>query len=128
MDFEQNMYTPTPYQNKRSEGMAMASVILAITSLLTSCCIYIALPCGAVGMILALLSRGGHMDMSSKAKVGLTLSSVGIILTILIITVSVIIVVYTYPDGLDGLMKEYMNLYNADSMEELYQIMGTGTL
>lgn len=126
MDFEQNMYTQTPYQNTRSEGMAMASVILGVAALLTSCCIYVALPCGALGIILALLSRGGHMTMSSQAKLGLILSAVGLALTILIIVVSFVFV-FSYYGGMDGLMQEYMNIYNVDSLEELYESMGTGT-
>lgn len=126
MDFEQNMYTQAPYQNKRSEGMAMASVILGVAALLTSCCIYIAMPCGALGIILALLSRGGHMNMSSQANVGLILSAIGLVLTITLIVASFVFVL-SYYGGMDGLMQEYMNIYNVDSLEELYQSMGAGT-
>ena len=46
-----------PYENRRSPGMATASLVLGILSLATSFCLYFALPCGALGIILALLSR-----------------------------------------------------------------------
>ncbi len=124
MDFEQETFTPNaPYQNKRSESMATASLILGIVALLTSGCIYLAMVCGSLGIILALLSKGGATTISSQGRVGLILSSAGLILT-LIIYIGLFAFVLNYYGGVDGLMQEYMNIYNVDSMEELYQSMG----
>ena len=83
MDFQPEMPQPAaPCQNKRSESMATASFILGLIALLTCGCIYSALVCGALGMILALLSRGGEMKLNIYGKTGLILSSVGLILSI----------------------------------------------
>lgn len=124
MDFQPNMHsTQTPYQNKRSENMALASLILGTAALLTSGCIYLAIICGSLGIILALLSRGGSMTMSAQGKIGLTLSSVGLIFTI-VLYVGLFIFVLNVYGGIDGLMQEYLNIYGVDSIEELYQMMG----
>lgn len=124
MDFEQNIdRMKTPDQNKRSDSMALASLILGIIAIVTSGCIYLAIVCGALGIILALLSRGGEMTFTSKGITGLTLSSIGLILTLLIYTAAFIIVINQF-GGIDAFMQEYMKLYNGGSIEELYQSMG----
>ena len=87
MDFEQNIdRMKTPYQNKSSDNMALASFILGIIAVITSGCIYLAIVCGSLGIILALLSRGGEMKLTSRGIAGLTLSSIGLALTFLIYT------------------------------------------
>lgn len=124
MDFEQNMdMMKTPYQNKRSDGMALASFILGIIAVLTSGCIYLAIVCGSLGIILALLSRGGEMKLSSRGTAGLALSSIGLALTLLIYITAFVFIIYYY-GGIDAFMEDYMNLYNGGSIEELYRNMG----
>lgn len=124
MDFQQDIYTsPAPQENKRSDAMALASIVLGSTALLTCGCIYLALICGALGIILALLSRGGCTTMDTRAKIGLTLSSIGLALTIVFYTVAIVSALIYY-GGMDGIMKEAMHMYGADTLEELYQIMG----
>ena len=86
MDFQQqpNGYQPNPnysynmnqapqrnYMDKRSTGLATASIALGIVSIVTFCCLYAALPCGALAIILGLLSRGGEMTFSTTGKIGL---------------------------------------------------------
>lgn len=83
MDFQQqpNGYQPNPnysynmnqapqrnYMDKRSTGLATASIALGIVSIVTFCCLYAALPCGALAIILGLLSRGGEMTFPPPAK------------------------------------------------------------
>lgn len=83
MDFQQqpNGYQPNPnysynmnqapqrnYMDKRSTGLATASIALGIVSIVTFCCLYAALPCGALAIILGLLSRGGEMTFSTTGK------------------------------------------------------------
>ena len=70
MDFQPqpNGYQPNPnysynmnqapqrnYMDKRSTGLATASIALGIVSIVTFCCLYAALPCGALAIILGLL-------------------------------------------------------------------------
>ena len=124
MDFEQNIdRMKTPYQNKSSDNMALASFILGIIAVITSGCIYLAIVCGSLGIILALLSRGGEMKLTSRGIAGLTLSSIGLALTFLIYTAAFLFHIRSF-GGSDAFMEEYMKLYNGGSIEELYQSMG----
>lgn len=111
------------YRNKRSSGMATASFVLGIASIVTSYCLYLAMPCGALGMILALLSRGGTRKLDNQATVGLVLSACGLGFTLLLTGFSFFITYQVY-GGWDGIMREYMNLFGVDTMEELYEILG----
>ena len=124
MDFEQNIdRMKTPYQNKSSDNMALASFILGIIAVITSGCIYLAIVCGSLGIILALLSRGGEMKLTSRGIAGLTLSSIGLALTFLIYTAAFLFLIRSF-GGIDAFREEYMKLYNTGSIEELYQSMG----
>lgn len=111
------------YRNKRSSGMATASFVLGIASIVTSYCLYLAMPCGALGMILALLSRGGTRKLDNQATVGLALSACGLGFSILFTGFSFFITYQMY-GGWDGLMRVYMNLFGVDTVEELYEILG----
>lgn len=124
MDFQQEIYTSqVPHQDKRSKGMALASMILGIIALVTCSCIYTAAACGSLSIVLALLSRGGEMTMDSRAKAGLITGSAGLVMTLIIYIGALLIMLYQY-GGIDGIMQEYMNLYNVDTLEELYQSLG----
>lgn len=122
-------YNKTPYSNgntyksRRSSGMATASLVLGIVSLISSSCIYLAMPCGALGVILALLSRGGTRSMDTQAAAGLVLSACGLTFTILFVVFGVFVMYQTF-GGWDGILREYMTLYGVDTVEELYQIFG----
>lgn len=96
-------------QNKRAQGMAIASLVMGILSLLTCCCIYSALPFGALGIIFALLSRGGEQKLDTKGIVGLVLGIAGLLCAILVF---VLMFVYTinFYGGLDGFMQYYNEL------------------
>ena len=97
----------SPYKNKRSAGFATASLVLGILSLVTCCCIYSALPFGALAIIFALLSRGGEMTMDSRGMTGLGLGISGIVLTIVIFIIMFIYTVSFY-GGFDAFM-QYTN-------------------
>ncbi len=86
----------SPYKNKRSAGFATASLVLGILSLVTCCCIYSALPFGALAIIFALLSRGGEMTMDSRGMTGLGLGIAGLVLTIVIFIIMFIYTVSFY--------------------------------
>ncbi len=127
MDYTHDTTTPQAPNpdpcEMQSVPMALASLILGIIALLTAGCIYLAMVCGALGIILALLSKGGSLTLHPKARAGLALSSAGLILTF-VIYIMAFLFILSYYGGLDGLMQEYMNLYQVDSIEELYRIMG----
>ena len=114
MDFQQNTY--------KSQNMAFASLILGIVALMTSGCIYLATICGALGIILALLSKGGNLNMNSQAKIGLTLSAAGLTLTILVYAGAFLFLLHHY-GSFDAFLEEYLKFYNVGNLDELYQSM-----
>lgn len=75
----QQGYTP-----KRNNGMALASLILGILSVVMCCCGGFGVILGAVGIVLAILSRGRE-PMETNAKAGLFLSIGGIVLGIVVL-------------------------------------------
>ena len=78
---------------------------MGIIALSTFCLVYPALICGALGIVFALLSRGGETSFSGRAKLGLTLSSValGIIVLVLVYTV---VFANVYYGGVENMMRE----------------------
>lgn len=110
-----------PYnQNKRSEGMAIAAMVLGIIGTATGCCVYTGIGCGALAIILALLSRGGEMTLSPKAKAGLWLGIAGIVLGIFIYVIYFIFTILQF-GSFENYMNESMKLYN-DLLEQYNQL------
>ncbi len=123
MDYDNDIPAqPCASEPKHSEQMALVSMILGVIAVLTSGCIYLSIVCGALGIMFALLSRGGCMDMTVYGKAGLTLSAAGLILAFLIFIALFFLLLYQY-GGIDGLLQTYMEAYNADTLEELYKAM-----
>ncbi len=124
MDFQNQPYeNKNYYQNRRSPSMAAASLVLGIISLAASACILPGIVCGSLGMILALLSRGGTKSMDNQATLGFCLSCAALLFTITI-TVTNIFIMYQAFGGWDGILREYMNMLGVDTTEELYQMLG----
>ena len=73
-------YPPEPEKN----GMAIASLVMGILSLLCCCCGYAGVGFGALGIIFALLSRKEE-PMCSQAKTGLILSCIGLAMTVIVV-------------------------------------------
>ena len=115
MDFEQNTTTqnmPNTNQNTHSNGMAAASMVLGIIAVATFPCIYIALICGALGLLLGLLSRGGEMAFSTQGKAGLALSGIGLFATLAIYT-GTLVFIFTQYGGIEAFFSEYGTLYQS---------------
>lgn len=68
-----NMYNPSgnmygqPVSGNHSDRMEIAAMTLGIISIVSCTCLYLAIPCGALAIILASLSRGGQMRYGAKA-------------------------------------------------------------
>ena len=68
--------------------VATASLVLGILSLVLCCCCYVSIPLGGLGILFAILSKTGKA-MQGRAKTGLSLSIVGLCLT-LFLTIAMI--------------------------------------
>ncbi len=112
-----------PYRSNHSERMAIASMTLGMIALIGCTCLYLSIPCGALAIIFATLSRGGQMRYSGKAQMGLILGASAIILTVLIYAGSFALALMQY-GSIDGILKAYSDMsgldYN-DLIRQLYQ-------
>ena len=69
-----NMYNPSgnmygqPVSGNHSDRMEIAAMTLGIISIVSCTCLYLAIPCGALAIILASLSRGGQMSTAPKRR------------------------------------------------------------
>lgn len=116
-------YQPNNTFQKRSQTMELASVVLGGISIATSCCIYAALFCGALSIMFALLSRGGEMTLSQRAKIGLILGIVGLGTTILIYAYSFAVLLAQYGSW-ENLLDGMAVLSGFDSFQDMYQAYG----
>lgn len=105
--------------NQSSIKMETAAMVLGIVSLATCTCLYVSIVCGALAIILALLSRGGQDCLSTHAKIGLGLGIAGLALTILLYATAFWVAFSTYGD-LEGILRAYCDMYGLD-YEEFYQ-------
>ena len=116
-DYNQN---PEPSSPEPSHsGMETAAIILGILALVGSTCFYLSIPCAAIGILLALLSRGRKAHLSSRAKTGLCISAAGLILTVGLTSYTV----YHYRDLFSSSefqqrMKDYMDYYYSGGESE----------
>lgn len=113
----------TPYRSNHSERMAIASMTLGMIALISCTCLYLSIPCGALAIIMATLSRGGQMRYSGKAQIGLILGASAIILTVIVYGASFALALAQY-GSIDGILKAYSDMvgidYN-DLIQQLYQ-------
>ncbi|MDD6480884.1 MAG: hypothetical protein PUF65_01210 [Lachnospiraceae bacterium] len=111
-----------PYNfNTGSERMEMLSLLLASVAMISCTCLYLSIPCGALAIIFASLSRGGRMHYGTKAQIALILGSLALAFTALLYTISIVYVIYRF-----GSLEAYMNYYsNMDYNELLQELMTT---
>ncbi len=99
--------------DRHSQRMETLSLIMGAIALVTMCTVYPTLICGSLGIVFALLSRGGEFSMQSRAKVGLTLSAValGIIIAMIVYT---LVVAQVYFGGIENMMREMYQMMGLD--------------
>ena len=109
-------YVPQP--PKIGNGFEFAALILGILALLSCTFIYFSVVLGALAIIFALLSRGGKMKFSARARLGLVLAVVAMVLSVLSTSYSFYIV-WTEYGSIENLLREYCELMGLD-FEALY--------
>lgn len=98
-------YQQTPRNQRRSQRMETASMALGTISAVSICMVYPSLICGALAIMFALLSRGGEMTFSPRAKTGLIIGSVslGVIALMFLYTV---VIANTLYGGMENMLRE----------------------
>lgn len=119
--FYHQPYNPAPPRDRRSHSMEPASLILGTIAVVTCSCLYISITCGALAVILGLLSKGGEHSMGGKAKAGVTLGILGLVFTIALIIASFAFVI-SYYGSLEGMLQAYCEMTGMD-YNELYQML-----
>lgn len=120
---EGNMDTEYGYSYGYSRNpMATAAVVLGVISLFTCMVFYISVPCGAMAVLLAILSRG-KSPMPGKSKVGIACGMIGMCLSIVVTLASVWIVLTNAQ--MRAYMESYLQYYLGDSSFDLDQELGT---
>ena len=125
MDMYGSSYQPNPnqpYRSRRSARMEAASLILGSIALLSCTCLYLAVPCGALAVIFATLSRGGMMSYTSKAQIGMILGIIALIATIVLYASVLGYAIHQY-GSIDGFLKAYSDMQGMDHNELMKQFM-----
>lgn len=108
--------------DKTSPGMEFASLFLGTVAVLSCTCLYIALPCGALAVLLGVLSRGGQMQFGPRAQTGITMGCVALLTTLLIYGIVFAALLYRY-GSIEGILQASSELAGMDYeelMRELY--------
>lgn len=91
------METDTVYTDKERSAnrLATASFVLGIISLFSvlCCCLVVLSP---IGIVLALLSKGAEQQLRPKAKKGLILSVVGLVVSVVLGVVTIVFPLFMY--------------------------------
>ena len=94
------------YYKNSSRKMESAALILGIISVVSCLIIYISIPCGALAILFACLSRGGNYKMSEKSIAGLWIGFAGIFITVIIYAFSFFVLLQMY-GSIDGILNAY---------------------
>ena len=94
---------PTP-----GESMAKGALILGVVAIMCVCCVYPGMICGALAVILALLSRGQNKRPVESGRIGLILGVIAITLSVAVIVVNVHYIITNF-----GSFEAFMESYQA---------------
>ncbi|WP_349670274.1 DUF4190 domain-containing protein [Lacrimispora sp.] len=86
-DNQMNLDNPSTYQQplkKKQNNMALASLIMGIIGIVTSCCCYGGLIFGSLGIVFALLSKTEDR-FEGNAVAGLITSVIALIFTVIVL-------------------------------------------
>ncbi len=102
--------------------MATAAVVLGVISVLSCLVFYVSVPCGAMAVLLAILSRGKN-PMPGKSKTGLVCGTIGMALSI-VLTLSSVWMVLSNAQ-MRAYMERYLQYYLGDPSFDLDKELGT---
>lgn len=112
---------PRNFNNKRSQEMETASLVLGIIAIASCTCLYVSIICGSLSMLFALLSKGGASSMSSRAMFCFVLGLVSVLITICFYTVLIVYMLHEY-GSLSGILNAYSDMTGIDYNDLIEQI------
>ena len=114
--YETESFRPRP--RKPINYFETAAWICAGGALFCSLFFYVSYVLGALAIVFALLSRGGQMQFSKKAKMALIVGIFAILLSTVLTIAAVYITIEEF-GSLENVLREYCMMYGLD-FEELY--------
>ena len=112
---------PRNFNNKRSQEMETASLVLGIIAIASCTCLNVSIICGSLSMLFALLSKGGASSMSSRAMFCFVLGLVSVLITICFYTASIVYMLHEY-GSLSGILNAYSDMTGIDYNDLIEQI------
>ena len=112
---------PRNFNNKRSQEMETASLVLGIIAIASCTCLYVSIICGSLSMLFALLSKGGASSMSSRAMFCFVLGLVSVLISICFYTVLIVYMLHEY-GSLSGILNAYSDMTGIDYNDLIEQI------
>ena len=109
------------YNHTRSQSMESAALTLALISVIGCTCLYVSIPCGALAVIFALLSRGGTCSLSRRAMTALCLGLAGLVICGVFYAYSYYTMIHSY-GSLQNAIRAYCDSYGLD-YESLFQAL-----
>lgn len=92
-------------RRRRSGKMEAASFFLGIVAVTTPCLVYTTLICGSLGILFALLSRGGELTLTPRARAGLIMGLAGLAILLIMIVYTIVVANICY-GGLEEMMRQ----------------------
>lgn len=117
-----NTYSQSHNTNRHSESMEAASMTLAVISLISCFFPYLSLPCGALAIIFATLSRGGQMQYGAKAQAGLIVGITALTITFVLYAATFAFIYIVY-GSVDAFMDAYSKMSGMDYQDFIQQLM-----
>lgn len=129
------------YNNREraAESLATASFVIGIISLVSMlcCCPFVF---SAIGIVLALLSKGAEKTLRPRAKAGLIMSIIGIAVSLVLtaFTIALPVVMYTtnpefrknFDDAMVNSLEQdeelYRQMYGDEAYDQMMDIFGGG--
>ncbi|MCI7113546.1 MAG: hypothetical protein MR957_07875 [Lachnobacterium sp.] len=112
---------PRNFNNKRSQEMETASLVLGIIAIASCTCLNVSIICGSLSMLFALLSKGGASSMSSRAMFCFVLGLVSVLISICFYTVLIVYMLHEY-GSLSGILNAYSDMTGIDYNDLIEQI------
>ncbi|MFR2033499.1 MAG: hypothetical protein ACLS3P_05415 [Agathobacter sp.] len=116
-----NYNDPRNFNNKRSQEMETASLVLGIIAIASCTCLNVSIICGSLSMLFALLSKGGASSMSSRAMFCFVLGLVSVLISICFYTVLIVYMLHEY-GSLSGILNAYSDMIGIDYNDLIEQI------
>ena len=121
-DYNRDNYNnPRNFNNKRSQEMETASLVLGIIAIASCTCLNVSIICGSLSMLFALLSKGGASSMSSRAMFCFVLGLVSVLISICFYTVLIVYMLHEY-GSLSGILNAYSDMTGIDYNDLIEQI------